>query len=1017
MIWWNLALFVVSFIATALLAPKPEFEDARAENLEPDQFPRATEDSPIPLLLGCIRMRAPNTLWYGDYETRAITEKVKTGLFSSEKVVVGHKYYLSLDLGLCLGPDVRLKSIFIDEEEVFDGTSEYTDEYEVAGTATTIPTSSTILNYDYIDLLSMTGLTAEQYDTLALAGAIKVKFDYQVRAEKTPLAGGGPSDGSYVLDTDFTVLEDGTSLVFPIEGAAAMSSLATGTTIAMDLSLAEVTAPVGARYLRYAGQLSPTLSLFTNLYVDVQLVTVSVKGQTISEVYSQINEPELFGGRKSGGGWVGDFSFYPGSFLQPVDSDLETSLGSGNVPAYRGTSHIVLANQYIGESPNIRRMDFLLARYINDNYWGPTADGKAATSGGEDISPVQALYTILTDEWSGLGLATSDIEISSFDEVDAVLEAEENGMSVLVTSPKAAKGVIQEILRQIDGVMYQDPSTGKINLKVIRDDYVPGDLSVYDEDDIIAVKSYQKTSWEEVRTQVKVSYSSRVSEGSKVAIAQDMALQGMLGGSFSARTANLSFPFCYDATLAAKLAARELSVLSTPLIKMKLEMNRNGYRLQPGDVFKVSWPEYGITEVIVRVQKVDMGELLDNKCVIEVVQDIFAAAEVVLSAPIDTGWVDGRPYPETLTTEIAEMPRFFGKKLEWPVEDDTAALIPFPLQPKNSSSGFDLLAGPASGELDYYDPSDVLFPISGALSSDLAQSAGLNDGIHEAGVTLTGVVGGSLDALGTPSAATTEEVQSGEAGILYANGEWMAYEGVTDNGGGSWTLDTLYRGLLGTTPVAHSANSQFFILTLELLGHGDLAGLIADDSTIYYKVLDRVGAAVRSSGAETELSYALNEVANRPLRPRNLALGGTRGTSVTQIKPTGAANLTWFSSNREASLIPFETSPTETPDQTEEYDLEVWVDGVQDVSFDASNITSPYSLDLTTASGSLGEIRLYSRRASGDTKSSLYYAWLPFNLSSLEALSGDMNSGNDTLLVSGDQQSGVDGVALSGDEV
>ena len=63
MIWFTLALFFVSFVVTALLAPKPHIENARPSSLEDVKFPRATENAPVPLVLGRVRMRAPNTLW------------------------------------------------------------------------------------------------------------------------------------------------------------------------------------------------------------------------------------------------------------------------------------------------------------------------------------------------------------------------------------------------------------------------------------------------------------------------------------------------------------------------------------------------------------------------------------------------------------------------------------------------------------------------------------------------------------------------------------------------------------------------------------------------------------------------------------------------------------------------------------------------------------------------------------------------------------------------------------------
>ena len=126
MIWFLLAMFVISFLITAFLTPKPEFEDARASSLKDVNFPRATENAPIPLILGKVRMDAPNTIWYGDFQIEPIEEKISTGIFSSTTVVVGYKYFLGLDLALGMGPEVRVTEIFMDDKSAWTGSTNLT---------------------------------------------------------------------------------------------------------------------------------------------------------------------------------------------------------------------------------------------------------------------------------------------------------------------------------------------------------------------------------------------------------------------------------------------------------------------------------------------------------------------------------------------------------------------------------------------------------------------------------------------------------------------------------------------------------------------------------------------------------------------------------------------------------------------------------------------------------------------------------------------------------------------------
>jgi hypothetical protein len=1007
MIWWNLIFFAVSFVLTALLTPKPEFEDARADSLDPENFPRATEDAPVPLLLGCAKIKGPNTLWYGDYEAVPIKEKVKTGLFSSTTIVKGHKYYLSLDLGLCLGPEVQLKKVFIDSEEVVDGSAFYEEEeialYEDNEVLVNVGGGAGPNYKEVSDLLLAVGLSATEFDALAEQGLIQVRCRFLFSATLTPLAGGGDADGSWQLQTNiYDALALGGDQIFPDAGVGLITEINTnpgGGSLEVVYAL-----PVGARSIRFGAYLAPTIPLFTIIAVDsdYDFFKVYVDGVVVSEIESNIQEPELFGGNESGGGWVGNFTFYSGNFDQSRDATLVSSLGTTEVPAYRGISHIVLPDNYIGESAQLRKMEFLLGRWtnsLNTIYRGHNSNG------GDDINLAEALYHIITDGWSGLDIEPSKLNLASFEEAAMTLITEGNGGSLVVSSPKQGKAIVKEILRQIDGVLAEN-SAGEVLLKLIRFDYTPADLVVYDEDVVLEISNFSRASWRDVVSQVKVSFPSRTKDSSKIAIAQNMATLNMIG---RVKTAEISFPFCYEPLLAATLAARELAQLSVPIISLTAVMNRNAYALTVGEVLKLTFPEFGISELICRVQRVNLGELEDNKIIVDLVQDTFAVATTVMAAPEDTGWTNQRPEPVSgVTGAIVDMPYFLGQQLEVPLDDGKGNVIPFPIEPQVGSTGFSLTDDVTSGyPLGYTDPTSIAYPVTGLLNASFGQTDGFATGVSATGVTIKTVLNGP------PTSATSAQVLAAEAGIMYIGGEWMSYEGVTNNGDGTFTLDTVNRGLFGTTPLTHAEDARLYILTPELLGAGYISAVLTEDGTLYYKFLDEVGGTRKDPQYEVQRDVTLVDIPDRPLRPRDLKIDGVRTTNFAPIAPV---DLTWVNSNRTETEVTLETDATETPDQTEQYNIEVWVDEVEDVSFNADNITSPYTIDLTTAVGGRAELRLYSQRTAGDTKASAYYAFYPIVLAGLEKLSGDMQSGEDILLTSGDAQSGIDGIQLSGDE-
>ena len=652
MIWFQLAFFVFSFILTALLTPEPSIENARPQTFDAIQVPQATENGSIAIILGKVRNSGPNTIWYGDFSARAITERVRVGLFKKRTITVGYEYFLSLDLALGLGPSVSIHEIYIDEDRVWNGNS---NEAETFG------------------------------------------------------------------------------------------------------------------------------------------VSISRGG--------------LFGGYKSGGGWSGSGTFYSGSFTQPVNTYIDNFLGGNAIGAYRGTSHLVLQQNNIGESVQLRRMAFVLSQYTNT--LSLADNGRIGGPTGDDMNPAEAIVQIITDGWYGLGIDPAALDLSSFATAGETLRLEGNGVSCLISSENPAKQVLTEILRQIDGIMYQDPDTGLIRLLLIREDYVIDDLPVFDEDDVVQVRSFSRSSWEDVRGQVKVTYRNRNKESDSVAIAQD---SGVIAQTGKLRTDSVTFPFLYDKNVANALAARELSQASVPLFRFTLEFNRNAYQLRPGSVFVLNWDEYDLEQIVLRVQKFDFGKLTSGTMVATCLQDRFAIGATLFAPPGDSGWTDPVVNPqEILDFSVVEMPYFFANRVEFPIADGFGMVFPLPVAPGTASTGFDMNHGNATGDLEYFDPQLTPYPATGKLTGSYDQLEGFATGFDSTtGFTIDGVTG--TDGLEAP--VNLAELREGETGILYVNGEYMGFLGVTDNLDGTFTFNNIYRGLFGSRPLTPVSYTHLTLPTI-----------------------------------------------------------------------------------------------------------------------------------------------------------------------------------------------------------
>jgi hypothetical protein len=814
MIWFTLALFFVSFVLTALLAPKPQLEDARPQSLEDVNFPRATENAPIPLVLGKVRMQAPNTIWYGAFRTVPITERVKVSLFRHKNVIVGYRYYLGLDLALALGPGVQLHEIWIDDKLAWSGS-----------TSSTVPTAGTI------------------------------------------------------------------------------------------------------------------------------------------------TQPNLFGGYKNGGGFTGSFTFYPGSFSSTVDSYVEGQVGAGNVPAYNGISHIVFDGCCIGEAAQLKKMAFVISAYtdsigINNNSIVNT----------DDINPAEAAYHVMTDDWRGLGIGSQYIDTTTLRAVGNVLYTEGNGSSIQVTSEADGNTVVQELLRQVDGFMYQDPETGLITPKLIRDDYTVSALPVYDETDITEISKFSKSAWSEVYAQVKVSFKSRTKDSQIVALAQDMSIVNTLG---RLKSTSVSFPFVYDPTLANKLAARELSQMSVPLLQMTISFNRNAYKLRPGDVFKLSWADYRLTSVVMRVQQFDLAELVKGNIVVDCIQDKFAVSDTVFANPAPTTWTPPVTLPSDITSsKLVEMPRILANTIEYPTDDGYETIVAMAKSPSAPSSSYSVNTG-ATGNLDVADPAQTPFAGSGVLGTTINQEDGYDTGYYSGTVTINSVSGDFSQTNDWSNIAVAF------SGVIIVDNEWIGFESATDNGDGTYDLTGLYRGLFGSQIEDHIANAEVWEVISTSLAEGSAA--FAEGASTQYNFTDYVGANAQDAADVTESTKTFTTpVANRPIRPGYVTLDGLRTLT---IKDGLTHTIDFMPRNRMATASAKENDAAQTPDLAEVYDVDVYVDGVKNTTLSTTGLApgDPLSFAGTKIVSTNCQLRVTSRRTVGDLRSSASYAFMNFSLSQLGA--------------------------------
>lgn len=695
----TLILFAITLLLSEVLKPGTQDNGRRPAGLGDFNFPTATEGRPVPLIWGTVRLDGPNVIWYGDLRQIAITESVKTGLFSSENVVVGFRYRLGIQMAMCRMEIDEFLRIWVDDEVLWED-----------------------------------GLSAE--------GSIT------------------------------------------------------------------------------------------------------------------INAPQFFGGEENGyGGIAGTVTIKFGSEEQLAASYLEDFQSvDGVTPAYRGTAYVLLENVLLGTSTTVKPWQFEVRRI-------PNGLGLASPSvnDGNDANPMNVVFELLTnDEW-GLGLPSADIDTAKFAAAAEVLRLEGNGFSFVLDTPMQATDLLDEVQRQIDGVVFLNRTTGKWDIKLARDDYSIGSVPQVTPSNLVEAENFTRGAWAETQNIYLIRFFHRGREYQETyAAAQDMANIRIQGGQIV--KSEVTYPGVKDPDLANQIAWRELRSSSFPLAKAKLIVDRSFYNLNPGDVVAWTDPDLNFTQLPMRVIRIDLGQLDQGRIGLDVVQDVFVAVTPSFSSPGTGSWL---PLVDTLVDipladrQAFEAPRAFTDR--------------DPLYPGLLDRAWVGLRSQGDGAVtvDLVETTDQLvvgtvasFLLAGSLPSTLAPD-------HATNGTLT--IQASPDAKTTILNALAEapltDVGEGLANLILINQEFMAYTGFSDPGGNNITLTGLIRGMLDSAPPVsgHGSSSKVWFLHLG----GSLTDTNFTASSVGIRPLPKSGSDELDYASATTSTISFDDRGRRPYPPVN----------------------------------------------------------------------------------------------------------------------------------------------------
>lgn len=561
----------------------------------------------------------------------------------------------------------------------------------------------------------------------------------------------------------------------------------------------------------------------------------------------QIRKSGLFGGEEREGGLSGDVDILMGGATQTAPATLTESLAAagivGQTPAYRGVLSMFFSkgvtNQpgfaFSAMNPYFKPIKALLRSYNRSGWYL----SKARI--GNDANPAHIIYECWTKI---MGYSPGMIDDTRMRAVADTLHSEGFGISLVWRQQSSIEAFVEEVLRHINGAPNQDRETGRLFIKLIREDYDANALMVFDPDNC-DLDSFSRAGAAEIVNEITLKFT-RAEEGGK----QDaVTVQNLASIRNQGRVIpqELDYFGITDSALAARVAQRELETRSRGLAKATISATRSAFAVYLGDAVKLTWPDLGISSLIMRVVSMNIGDLEAGTIRIELIEDNFGlpATSFVEAPPI--GWTDNSGTAVPVVDQRAiEAPYWTvfrrttsADRADYPA--DWGFGMVFARNPLSSSVRYQLMASPDGST---YSNIGV-----GNWTPYCALASGVDRLTTSWSIT-------SLTSFYT--------VEVGD--LAYVGDEIVEITAI-----GSGTI-TVTRGVLDTIPQAHDAGADIFVEIDGQAGYDN--EVMVDGETVYYKALTVSSQETLALGSASPMTLTLDNRASRPYPPGNVQIGG-----------------------------------------------------------------------------------------------------------------------------------------------
>lgn len=593
--------------------------------------------------------------------------------------------------------------------------------------------------------------------------------------------------------------------------------------------------------------------------------------------------------------------FHGGAFDQapdPVMAEVD------DMPGHVGLCYVIIRN--VRADMDLGSIWFEVERFPN-----PLGLSNNNNRRADDINPKTAMVDLITNPWGGVGLPIEYITSGTFVTSANLLASEGNFASVLIETESSAYGILGVLQDQTESFIFQNPSTGKLESRLIRQVLNPTAQASFTGANLIDIQDFKKTSWAKTIETLRGVYVERDNnyEPTPVIVQNLSGIRDTKG-----RSSMVDYPYVTKGPIALNLVSRALAKYTAPVMTATLLVNRDGADLLPGSIVLVTRNDqqlYGLLMVVTKVRKSPIDQ---NTVLLTVAQYKFPEGAPIYDLP-------GPPYDPDIdfgprapsAVKFITAPFWLAEKkglANVTMENNLAVpiVLPTPANPFQASFTAEITNSPGVGRATLIPRG--INPTYGTLFAAINRGDGFTTGL------LPNIV---IDSVVNPTNLRNIGSSGVREGRLFVaiGDELLSFESCTEVAPRRWQLNNVRRALLDTVARSHSVGADVHIFNNNLSNMPSTPFTMPVGFTPNWRV---IGNTVNQDG-RLEDGLITNSWppsvarSSRAPRPHHTAIEGVRSLDVKTLLVGPSYNITWRTRTRNALDVRFQSDAAETAEQ------------------------------------------------------------------------------------------------------